>query len=173
MPVFGCGIIAYYVVIRKDKRLSRKTVYLTIAAISLLILSKTIGKLYIPNLPRAIHFGGSIGFVFLIIGLAKSPIKLLVNSVTRYIGKVSYSAYLIHFGVLFWMDKGLPEQLIPVQNTLTNVINFNLKFIVVVFVTTLISTFTYHFIEERGRQFGKRFLRQQPLPVSKQAEVYA
>ncbi|MVM36266.1 acyltransferase family protein [Spirosoma sp. HMF4905] len=158
LPVFGCGIIAYYVVLKKEKRVSPFTVCLAVSAISLIVVSKTISKAYLLNLPHTLHFWGSIGFIGLIIGLANFPVRLLVNPITRYIGKISYSAYLTHFGVLFWLDKLLPQQVIPVNSTSTNMINFNLKFILVVCLTILISTITYAFIEERGQGFAKRLL---------------
>ena len=82
----------------------------------------------------------------------------LVSCVTRYVGKISYSAYLTHFGVLYWLDKVMPQPIIPVSSISTNILNFHLKFSLVVLLTVLISTVTYQFIEKPAQQFGKRFL---------------
>ncbi|MCK8493374.1 acyltransferase [Spirosoma sp. RP8] len=159
LPVFGCGIVAYYVVIRKERRVRPWVTGLAVSVVAFLILSKTIGQTVLRNLPHTLHLFGSIGFAVLIIVLAKWPSRLLVNRVTRYIGKVSYSAYLTHFGILYWLNKVLPKALIPVTSTLTNVINFHLKFVLILVPTVLFSSITYHLIEEPAQQVGKQFLR--------------
>ncbi|WP_338876160.1 acyltransferase [Spirosoma sp. SC4-14] len=155
LPVFGCGLIAYYLVIKQDNWVSTPTLWLAVSVIGISIGSKTVGKPYLPTLPPTLHFWGSIGFVGLIIGLSKCPVQLLVNPITTYIGKISYSAYLTHFGVLYWSDKILPQQLIPVNSTATNILNFNVKYMIVVFLTGLISILTYYLIEKPAQELAK------------------
>ncbi|GAB3893675.1 acyltransferase family protein [Spirosoma agri] len=162
LPVFGCGIVAYYLVIRGERHIRLGVAIFAIGVLAFLILSKTVGKLFIPDLPHTLHLFGSLGFILLIIGASRHmyPVRFfLINRLTRYVGKVSYSAYLTHFGVLFWMDRVIPQQLIPVHSVLTNMLNFHLKFLLIVLITVLISTVTYRLIEEPVQQFGKRFLR--------------
>lgn len=166
LPVFGCGIVAYYVVIRQDRSVRPLTIGLAIFSLGFVLISKLVGKSLLPNLPHTLHLFESIGFALLLIGLSKRSVGLLDNPITCYIGKVSYSAYLTHFGVLYWMDKAMPQQLIPVNSLLTNILNFNLKFLLVVLVTVLISTATYYWVEEPSQNFGKRFLRKRSLPES-------
>ena len=159
LPVFGCGIVAYYIVIVGDRRVSTLVAILAASVIILIIVSKIISQLFMLDLPHTLHLFGSMGFAVLIIGLSKHPVKIVVNHTTQYIGKISYSAYLTHFAVLYWMDKVLPQYFIPVNSVLTNILNFNLKFLVIVSITAIISTITYRLIEEPTQQFGKRFLR--------------
>lgn len=167
LPVFGCGIVAYYVVIEKDRVVSPWAISMAVIAVSFILVCKTVGRNVIPNLPHTLHLFGSIGFAFLIIGMSKWPIAVIDNRIIRFVGKVSYSAYLTHFGVLYWMDKVLPQQLIAVNSLPANILNFNLKFLLIVLITVLISTVTYYWIEEPAQKFGKRFLRKRlyPKPV--------
>jgi peptidoglycan/LPS O-acetylase OafA/YrhL len=159
LPVFGCGIVAYFVVIRGHRHVEPLVAGFALCTVAFLIVSKTYGQLFIPNLPHTLHLFSSIGFALLIIGLAKWPVKLLVNRFTLFMGKISYSAYLTHFGVLYWMDKILPQQIIPVHSVLTNILNFNLKFLILLLPIACVSTITYRLIEEPAQQFGKRLMR--------------
>ena len=72
LPVFGCGIVAYYVVIKDDRRVSPFVAGLAVSVIIFVILSKTVGRSYLPHFPHTLHLFGSMGFALLIIGLAKS-----------------------------------------------------------------------------------------------------
>lgn len=165
LPVFGCGIIAYYIVIRNDWRVNPLTVYIAAGVVVLVVSSKTIGRELMPNLPHTLPLFASIGFALLIIGLSKRPVGLLVNKVTQYMGEISYSAYLLHFGVLNWLDEWLPAPLIVVNSLLSNVLNFHGKYLLVVFVTALLATITYHLIEQPTQQIGKRLLQPRPSQV--------
>jgi peptidoglycan/LPS O-acetylase OafA/YrhL len=165
LPVFGCGIVAYFVVIRHNRRLNPLALCSLVAALLLLVLSKTLGRSAFPNLPHTIHLLASIGFTLLIILLSRgNKSGLLVNRFTRYMGTISYSAYLTHFGVLYWMDRVMPRQLVSVHNVTSNILNFQLKFLLVVVVTVLVSTLTYRFIEVPTQQVGRWILRK-PAPA--------
>jgi peptidoglycan/LPS O-acetylase OafA/YrhL len=164
LPVFGCGIIAYFLIIRKDYRVSTHAVLLAFGTLVFIVLSKQLSHRLDLALPHTLQYFGSIGFILLLIGLAKRPIWLLVNRVTCYVGQVSYSAYLTHFGVLFWMNQFIPNELVPVHNLTTNVLNFHLKFLMIVLVTVCISTITYQLIEKPALQLGKRRQRKENTP---------
>jgi peptidoglycan/LPS O-acetylase OafA/YrhL len=47
-----------------------------------------------------VHFLFGIGFVYLAAIMARAPISLLVNGLTCYLGKISFSCYLFHFLVI-------------------------------------------------------------------------
>jgi peptidoglycan/LPS O-acetylase OafA/YrhL len=164
LPVFGCGIIAYFLIIRNDYRISTHAGVIAIGALAFVLVSKQLSHQYGLKLPHTLHFFGSIGFILLLVGLAKRPVWLLVNRVTCYVGKVSYSAYLTHFGVLFWMNQFIPRELVPVHSLATNVLNFHLKFLLIVLATVCISTITYQLIEKPALQLGKRRRRKRDVP---------
>ncbi|QKZ13029.1 acyltransferase family protein [Spirosoma sp. KUDC1026] len=164
LPVFGCGIIAYFLIVRNDYRIKPYTGIIALSVLAFVVVSKQLGHHIGLELPHTLHFYGSIGFILLLVGLAKRPVWLLVNRATEYVGKVSYSAYLTHFGVLFWMNQVMPREFIPVENLTTNVINFHLKFLLIVLVTVCVSTITYQLIEKPALQLGKRRQRKQETP---------
>jgi peptidoglycan/LPS O-acetylase OafA/YrhL len=164
LPVFGCGIIAYFLIVRNDYQISAHAGLIAFGTLAFMLISKRLSYRYDLELPHTLHFFGSIGFVLLLVGLAKRPVWLLVNRVTCYVGKVSYSAYLTHFGVLFWLNQFMPRELVPVRNLATNVLNFHLKFLVIVLVTVGVSTITYQLIEKPTLQLGKRRQREQATP---------
>ncbi len=107
----------------------------------------------------------AISFGLLACGLASWPVALLVNPVTRYAGKVSYSAYLTHFALLH------PLQLLIERTHGPFAKGSALDFILLVgsaFVLTLaISTITHHLIEIPGQELGKRLIRflDEPVPA--------
>ena len=172
LPVFGCGIVAYFAVIRQERTLNPLALCSLAATLLLVGLSKTLGRSAFPNLPHTLHFIGGTGFVGLIIFLSKKGDKsnLLVNPLTRFLGKISYSAYLTHFGVLHWMDKIIPKEIVSVHSVASNILNFQLKFLLMVAITALISVFTYWFIEVPTQKLGSRFLKKADGKPTRQSE---
>lgn len=160
LSTFGCGIIAYFVIIKKEIRVSQSVITTVICSISFILISKLLGKLFLLDLPHTLYLFGGIGFMFLLIFISKHSLILVVNALTQFVGKISYSAYLTHFGVLYWLDKWLPQDLIFVNSILTNVLNFQLKFLVAVVATVCVSVITYTFIEKPCLQLGNRFVKQ-------------
>jgi peptidoglycan/LPS O-acetylase OafA/YrhL len=52
-------------------------------------------------MPFHIFFG--IAFLILGVALSKFRFKLIVNPIMQYIGKISFSMYLVHFSVIHWL----------------------------------------------------------------------
>lgn len=102
-PVFATGITAYFIL--SNPKLSRSA-----AAISAVILGGSIVVLgafrgeaisYLTN-----HLMLTVVlFAMTTITLYQFPIKPLVNRPLQFLGKVSFSLYLVHFAILFYLDK--------------------------------------------------------------------
>ena len=90
------------------------------------------------------------------LSLANIPAPFLVNRVTRFIGKVSFSAYLLHFLVfhVLWVTIG-PHHL----GALLSTVLYLLTCCVVMAVTVAISWLTWRLIERPGVRAGERFIR--------------
>jgi len=88
------------------------------------------------------------------LSLAIYPFKMLVNGYMIYLGKVSYSCYLIHFIVVSVIAMFI-KQLVP-EITMIEVI---LTFAIALNVTRLIAHFTYIYIEEPGISIGKNLIK--------------
>ncbi len=97
-PAFACGILAYHLTRHLEgQRPDRSTGALLLAVAALWTYTVTdIGKHRWVVEPTFF----ALGFLPLIVGLKAWPAAALVNPVTQFLGKVSYSAYLLHFAVL-------------------------------------------------------------------------
>jgi peptidoglycan/LPS O-acetylase OafA/YrhL len=95
------------------------------------------------------HLLFSVGFALLIYVLAKWPNKLFINRILGFIGKISFSIYIIHFAILHYFSKlGFLDLLFnPIQNYL-------LKYALVAIFSIGLSTITYYLIEKPGQKIG-------------------
>jgi peptidoglycan/LPS O-acetylase OafA/YrhL len=153
LPVFALGILFYFIV-RDNYRLSVSPLLILI---SFLVLAADLaGISLLPN-----HFLFAIAFVVLAIALSKSEFKLFVNSILVYIGKVSYSMYLVHFAVLYWMDKTGFVDFLPATGPMEAIINFGVRLLFLTAISVVVSTFFYHVIELPGLRLGSRLMLRQ------------
>ena len=95
LPIFFLGIIAFFIIEKQDFKLKNNTylfvfVFVFVYAIWNMLLTK-------------FHIVSLTAFLFLML-LSKTPSRMLVNDVIAFVGKVSYSAYLIHFIVIYYLD---------------------------------------------------------------------
>lgn len=92
-------------------------------------------------------------FAVLLVGLALAPIRLIVNKLTTWLGKISYSVYLVHTPVIVY--------LIPKMRSIQEAIPsytgaYFLMLIMVMGFVIPIATLTYYLIENPLNEFGKR-----------------
>lgn len=167
MPVFALGMILYFLVadVMNANRFGLRAILarhaLPFIGLSLLVF----GSVTFLPLPHSITPGwlvppsflvASLGFMLFILTLAAAPGCIAVNRWAQAMGKVSFSAYLVHFAVL----RLLPEQFPTIFHTAATgyaaIAIYPLAWIVVVGVTYAVSLMTYHMIE---------------LPMMRQARV--
>jgi peptidoglycan/LPS O-acetylase OafA/YrhL len=146
LPVFITGILLYHF-IRKypktDKTTSNILLILSLFLFGAFLTVETTSNL----VPEHIVYGG-VFFIFAL-SLYYHPQKLFVNRMTRWIGKLSFSIYLVHFMVInilknwFFIDGDL---------------GLFTGFILVLVISTCISYITYKVIEVPGINLGKYIL---------------
>src|SRR5690606_23286362 len=99
LACFGFGLILFKMF--KDGRY-RKYVQNRALNLSLILISLALvlGSFMLPGLVQKHHV---VSFLFMCIGLLLSvvPWKFIVNKVTVFIGKISYSSYLVHFLIIY------------------------------------------------------------------------
>jgi peptidoglycan/LPS O-acetylase OafA/YrhL len=100
------------------------------------------------------HVVAGIAFAMFAIFLSVYPLKIFVNFVTVYLGKVSYSTYLLQFAVLQLFGS------LGVSNALSNSnIGSGIHFLLLVLVTALIASVSFRIIEKPGIRLGEWVIR--------------
>jgi peptidoglycan/LPS O-acetylase OafA/YrhL len=97
-----------------------------------------------------------IPFGMLCIAMALHPSRLISNPLTRYLGKVSFSLYLIHPTVLYKLGKaGFYQWIYDFMPRHPGCAYFVCLVISLVIITAL-ATFAFRWIEQPGMAWGKR-----------------
>lgn len=150
LPIFGLGILLYFV-LRQPEPLSALTLLLAAGMLLMNLVDKAL-----VIMPEHVWFG--VTFMALAMGLSRYATKLLVNPFTRYIGKISFSLYLVHFAILFALERfGLADILHP-AGMKGAVVNYVLRFCIVILLSSLLATFFYHAVEVPGQNVGKKLI---------------
>jgi peptidoglycan/LPS O-acetylase OafA/YrhL len=102
-------------------------------------------------------------------GVVSGQPTLFVNRVTLYLGKISYSMYLLHFFIFMEILRLLPkiDAVSPVRlrDTLAGLV---FVFLTLMTVSALIATVSYKLIEEPGMRLGRRIIAALDEPPSGQ-----
>jgi peptidoglycan/LPS O-acetylase OafA/YrhL len=159
LPIFACGFLVYHLYTRTIRNRAIDSGWsLALLAGSAWVFSLILdqGRTFIVD--RLVV--QSLAFSLLVLGLAIKPWGLLVNKVTRFLGKISYSIYLNHPTVVWF--------LIPVYRIIYSwPVLTTLKFFVCLAITLAIvlplSIGTYYLIEVNGSRLGQWVLNRRRL----------
>ena len=155
LPVFACGILAFYLVKALPEKFHSKQTGLSLlaAALALLICAVGIGAHGIFTEPVVF----ALGFLLLVLALAVYPLPLIVNPAIRFLGRVSYSFYLLHFVFMDWEIEFLRTHC---PNVFDNaLVAYCILFASTLAIVTTISRLTWKFIEQPFIQLGARLVR--------------
>jgi len=148
LPIFSLGIIMYFIIIEKEaiNKISGKGL-LVFSAIILAQLATGIQFI----LPSHILFG--IGFLMLGIALSSFRFKFIVNPIIIYIGKISFSMYIVHFAILHWLAN------FRFSGFFNNgILNYVTKFSVVTILSIIVASILYRLIEVPFQDLGKKII---------------
>lgn len=147
MAIFGFGIIAFFITVKKDYKIEPSILLL----ISLLIILQLTLRSFIPT-----HVLFGLGFLFLLVGASK--IEIFNWQPLVYLGKISYSAYFVHFAVLYWLNHFNFIDFWPTSSKIDALFNLGIRFVVVLFFVVSISATLYHFFELPMQKIGKNLI---------------
>ncbi len=173
LPAFCLGIILYWLVqidrsaddetLPMGKLTSKSSAGMLLAGLGItLCLSNTV---FVPE-----HVSMSIAFCIGAWGLSRYPAKLLVNKPICYLGRLSYSAYIVHFAILDVLKQlvgavplytrfnpRIAQEVIraPLLNGLSPPLQFGFLLLTVTLATVAVSAVTYHLVELPGQKTGK------------------
>lgn len=89
-----------------------------------------------------------MGLFFILISNGNTIFGILSSKIFIMLGKISYSIYLVHGLVLFWINGVLMKN----NNYLTNSV-------IATILTLTISVFTYYYIERTGINYGRKIIK--------------
>lgn len=153
LPVFACGAIAYHLFM-PSTWVAEKPHELGLAlATSAVALFMALVNGWLPPLFGDQYYWQAVIFTLLLLGLGWSPVKLVVNRVTSYMGRISYSMYLNHPTVVLLLS---PVYVWIYRQQLGLTVSFLACLAVTLVVVIVMSELTYRFVEEPGIRLGKR-----------------
>lgn len=106
--------------------------------------------------PPPQHLAASLGFMLFIIGMSQARPGALMNPVIAHVGKVSFSAYLLHWAVIRYLPDSHPALFHVQAQGWTAIAAFALCFVAVVLVTCAGSTASYALVEAPCMRLAKR-----------------
>jgi peptidoglycan/LPS O-acetylase OafA/YrhL len=148
LPIFILGILIYLIINQKG----RFTEWINDIQIPIILFAfYLISNLLFSHIQNHVLIAFSMFIV--VLTFTSKENKLFINKVTCFLGKISYSMYLTHFPVLFIMWK---LNLIDVFKG--QILNFGLRFFILIVLTSLFSYITYRLIELPGVNLGKKII---------------
>ena len=149
LPVFALGIMLYFLIIKKEPlwKINIWYIHLFVATITVHYFNSEI-----TTMPSHILY--SIGFMFIAFTMGKHHIKILVNRITVYIGKISFGLYLVHFAALNLLEKFNLLNLLG-----TGAFNYLFRYLCVIFISIGIASFLHKYIEQPMQKIGKKWIQ--------------
>lgn len=146
LPVFILGIMLYHLL--KLHPTACKEVSLSLLILSLFLFLGFLDSNVIPK-----HISYSLSFVIFSLSLAYYPYKIFVNPLIMFIGKLSFSIYLSHFMVIYALQSFFSEDVVPAGDG-----DLLPWYLVVLLLSSVVSFFTYTFIEVPGMKLGSKII---------------
>ncbi|CAN5808034.1 acyltransferase [soil metagenome] len=145
LPLFALGIIMYFLIFEnKAANVFSGKALLISSGLLLAILS-------IDFIPTQIVFG--VAFLILGVALSKYNFRGIVNPLIEFIGKISFSMYLVHFAVFQWLTN-----LNFIDYSSNGIVDYAARFIIGLALTVIISSVTYYLIEIPFQNLGKKLI---------------
>jgi peptidoglycan/LPS O-acetylase OafA/YrhL len=155
LPVFACGILTFYILKALPETFHSQRNGLLLLSTSLMVLYNAVGISGHRLIPEQVFF--ALGFLLFILALAIYPLPLLVNSATGFLGRISYSFYLMHFllmvGIIHVFQSSFPADFSKPW------LAYILLFIATLVVSIPVSWVTYKTIEQPFIRLGASLIR--------------
>lgn len=155
LPVFACGILAYYTIKAVPAAFHSRNNGLLVLAGATTFLCSVVGIGNRRLISEQAFF--ALGFLLLIVALAIYPPPLLVNTAICFLGRISYSCYLMHFVILLGVVPRI--DLFSKLYFSHSLEAYASLFAVTLALTILVSWLTYNFIEQPFIRLGSTLAR--------------
>jgi peptidoglycan/LPS O-acetylase OafA/YrhL len=168
---FAFGCLAYhllgFVPILSARRGAASVIAAVGLALTLIVAWSGVPWILTVTAPWSRAVLASLASLALAVALASHSPRWLVNPVTRFVGRVSYSAYLVHFLIyapaLAWIG---PVHTGPVQSMAA----FAGALVAVMAASVALSDMTYRLIENPGIRAGNGLIARLSRPIGSEAD---
>ncbi|MGE5041777.1 MAG: acyltransferase family protein [Candidatus Levyibacteriota bacterium] len=150
LPVFLMGITIFRIMHEKITSRSKLEISIFLGLVGFLTIFQTPLSLKI----IAGHYLYGLIFALLLLFLSKFPVKFLVNSFTVFMGKISFSVYLWHSGIIYLLSFLGFFDLFPSFPFF----NYFTRLFLVLVLSAALGSFTYEHIEKQGIIWGKQII---------------
>ncbi len=156
-PAFCIGIVLYFLLARRGEVSdgavpigSSRSMRIFLLALCVFVMTS--------DPPDFVIYG--IAFLCLAYSLAGAPIKLLVNPATRFLGTISFSAYIWHFWILSHTAGFILSLSFLHRHSagVSSILQFGVVLFVLLACTIPVATLSYYLIELPGQEAGRRFI---------------
>lgn len=152
-PIFATGIVLYYWFMETDPEDAKARSKGQAALLAGIFAYLALVQGWLPNLLGNLYYFQAVAYGLIFIGLALFPWRLVVNKFTSFLGKISYSVYLLHPTIVYL--------LIPVYRRIhAQQSDLTVAFLVCAAVTFAIllplAWVSYRLIELPGIRLGRR-----------------
>ena len=152
LPLFALGIIVYFIIsddrLKKEDLLKPATHFIFIWLFSLMTMLSIIQE----------HIIAGFIWALLIILLSNLNSSLLVNKITLFMGKISYSVYLSQYAVILILKDIGYVKVINRSSVLFDLVNFGINYLILAFICTGISYLLFIMIERPFQKFGRTLI---------------
>lgn len=158
LPVFIMGVLMYFMLVKKESLQSVKPwQWLYIAG---MLIVNEVFELHLVFYPHIVF-----AFFFLVLGIGIARAMEVLETKAHWlhrtvcksmmrIGEISYSMYLIHFAVLFWLKK---YGIVPHLGAFP-LLNYVLWYIMVTAICIVLANVTHRFVEKPFIRLGKAII---------------
>jgi len=168
LPIFVSGILVYRIFAHSAAR-SALTARAGLALIMIslygyyALLSGALNVLFVDP-----YYWQTVIYSIFLLGLSAYPCAVFVNGITRYLGNISYSIYLVHPSAILFLYP-IYTRIYALSMPVTA--KFLLSAGITLSVVIAVAAITYRYIEKPGMRLGKILLRSLINPSSEAAHV--
>jgi len=160
LPEFSMGAIAYFLLkdhvprLRQDARVAGPLALLLVllATYVYVAIMQNVGQIGLPDN----RYAKAVCCLLLVIGLSLRALKPLVNRLTAFLGKISYSIYLAQPTAILLLEPVYKKIYTASSGGMGVSVAFAGSFLLTLAVVIPVATLSYYLIEKPGIKLGKR-----------------
>ncbi|MBN1363773.1 MAG: acyltransferase [Syntrophaceae bacterium] len=158
LPVFVCGIVTYRLFFDYFVKMNIKTQQKCgfIFILSFIFLYAVLLTDKMQNMLWSLNILHGICFSLLVLGFGLKPFRIFVNAKTSYLGKASYSMYLLHPIIIFTI---IPAYRWLYSSISMDILGYLVSLLITLVFLIVLSLISYSYIEKIGIAWGEAIIK--------------